>query len=91
MDQPHPPDRAAATSAKPSTHYGLRFFVVYLLLYAGFMLLNAFAAPLMERELFAGINLAIGYGMGLIFVAVLMAVIYGWLCRTAPNEGEAGR
>jgi uncharacterized membrane protein (DUF485 family) len=72
---------------------GLSLFTLYLLLYAGFVLLAAFSPSTMERTPLAGVNLAIWYGFGLIVVAILMAFIYGWACRTsaAAPPSEPGR
>ena len=60
---------------------GLQLYGIYLLLYGGFVLINTFAADLMEKTPFAGINLAIIYGFGLIVGALVLALIYGFLCR----------
>jgi len=65
---------------------GLWLFGLYLLLYAGFVLLAAFSPATMERTPFAGVNLAIWYGFGLIFAALVLALVYGWLCRPTPME-----
>lgn len=73
------PEDTAITSRR--TRYGLALFAVYLLLYGGFVLLNAFAPEQMERTPLFGVNLAILYGMLLIGAAFLLALIYGWLCR----------
>ena len=73
--------------------YGLSLFAVYLTLYVGFVLLNAFAPEDMGRELFAGLNIAVGYGMGLIIVAFVLALFYAWLCRrsaSSPDQGVRG-
>jgi len=64
---------------------GAILFIVYLALYGGFVLLTAFAPSVMEVTPLAGVNLAILFGFGLILAALLLAVIYGWLCR---NEQE---
>ena len=58
---------------------GLKLFAVYVALYAGFIALAVFQAPLMGRPLF-GVNLAIVYGFGLIGAALLLAVVYMLLC-----------
>ena len=42
---------------------GLFLFLFYLLLYAGFVLINAFAADQMETVVLQGLNLAIVYGL----------------------------
>jgi uncharacterized membrane protein (DUF485 family) len=60
---------------------GLILFFVYLAFYVGFVLLAAFAPTTMERIPFAGVNLAIWYGFGLIIAAFVLALLYGWLCR----------
>lgn len=52
-------------------------FTLYLVLYAGFMLINVFFPDLMETTPLAGVNLAIWYGFGLIISAILLAFIYG--------------
>ena len=65
---------------------GLILFFIYLVLYGGFVFLNAFAAGVMEATPIAGINLAIIYGFGLIAGALVMALLYGWLCTDSENE-----
>jgi uncharacterized membrane protein (DUF485 family) len=60
-----------------TSRLGLALFAVYLLLYGGFVFINAFAPERMEAVPFAGINLAVLYGFGLIVVAVALALIYG--------------
>lgn len=67
--------------AAKRARYGLILFAIYLALYAGFMLLNAFAPKLMESTPFAGVNLAILYGFVLIIAALVLALVYAWLCR----------
>lgn len=64
-----------------NTRLGLILFVVYLLLYGGFVFLNTFSPAQMEVVVFAGLNLAIVYGFTLIIAAFVLAIIYGWLCR----------
>jgi uncharacterized membrane protein (DUF485 family) len=66
-----------------NVRYGLVLFAVYLLLYGAFVGVNAFAPELMERTPVAGVNVAILSGFGLIVVAFLLALLYGWLCRNA--------
>ena len=64
-----------------NARYGIVLFLVYLALYSGFVLIAAFSPATMERTPAAGVNLAIWYGFGLIAAAIVMALIYGWLCR----------
>ncbi len=65
---------------------GLQLFCVYLVLYGGFVLLNAFAPQTMEITPIAGINLAILYGFGLIIAALVLALIYGVMCKGEDPE-----
>jgi len=65
---------------------GMALFGVYLLLYGGFVLLNAFAPQLMEITPIAGVNLAILYGFGLIIAALLLAMLYGFLCKSTDES-----
>ena len=64
-----------------NARFGIILFLVYLALYAGFVLIAAFSPATMERTPAAGVNLAVWYGFGLIAAAIVMALIYGWLCR----------
>ena len=69
-----------------NSRIGLILFFLYLLLYGGFVLLNAFFPETMEATPVAGVNVAILYGFGLIIAAFVLALVYGFLC--GPSEGE---
>ena len=73
-----------------NSRIGLVLFFVYLLLYGGFVFLNAFSPETMERTPAAGVNLAILYGFGLIIAALVLAVIYGLACTSTPDEQGDG-
>ena len=82
---------------------GLVFFFVYAAVYAGFVAVCTFRYEWMGTIVVAGLNLAIVYGIGLIALAMLMAVAYLLLCTPAgdeppdanrppaPSPGTAGR
>jgi uncharacterized membrane protein (DUF485 family) len=72
--------------ATRNARIGLVLFTVYVVLYGGFVLLNAYAPETMEWTPVAGINLAIIYGFGLIVAALVLALLYGWLCRERGND-----
>ena len=74
--------------ASHNARLGLILFFIYLLLYGGFVLINAFAPQAMEATPIAGVNVAILYGIGLIVAALVMAIIYGLLCKSSEVEGE---
>ena len=76
----------------------MTLFVIYLLLYVGFIVVNAFAPDFTETIVAAGLNLAIVYGFALIFAALVMSIIYGVLCRDeiedesiAPHNGRSSQ
>jgi uncharacterized membrane protein (DUF485 family) len=80
-----------------NSRIGLAMFAVYLVFYGGFVLLAAFSPQSMEATPLAGVNLAIWYGFGLIAAAILLALIYGWTCRSSrqssdrPNDTGGGK
>ena len=81
----HPQDDPAHEDNNTDIHsrnarYGLILFFFYLILYGGFVGLSAFSRDTM-KETFAGVNLALWYGMGLIVTALGLAGIYMGLCR----------
>ena len=76
---------SGATSARNS-RMGLRLFLLYLAAYAGYVLLNAFTPAVMERMVVPGVNLAIVYGLTLIVLAFVLALLYGFLCRRPVRE-----
>ncbi len=82
VEQEHEP-----TSAR-NARAGLVLFVIYFALYLGFMLLSAFWPEQLDAIVFAGLNLAIVYGIGLIFVAVALALVYSWICRAPAWSSE---
>lgn len=85
------PDPAFAFKRK----LGARLFVVYALVYAGFVAINLIRPVLMEKTVFGGLNLAVVYGMGLIIFALLLALVYSRACgrreksASRPTEGKA--
>jgi uncharacterized membrane protein (DUF485 family) len=83
-------DQAPAKQAEPAedpvvvkrrVRVGHVLFAFYTALYAGFMLLNAFAPEKMENTPLAGLNIAVLYGLALIAVAFLLALAFEALCR----------
>ena len=66
---------------------GLALFGLYLLLYAGFVVLVAFGGDAMEATPVPGINVAVLYGFGLITAAIVLALLYGAAARPSAPEG----
>ena len=72
---------------RSNARLGLWLFAAYLLLYLGFVFLSAFSAATMEKPVVAGLNLAIVYGFGLIIGALVLALIYGVMCK--PDSADS--
>lgn len=75
-------DNAAAKKAK----LGVILFIVYTLIYAGFVLIGLTKPELMGLELIADQNIAIIYGFGLIALAIVMGFIYNYFCTRMENK-----
>jgi uncharacterized membrane protein (DUF485 family) len=88
-ETPHP-DHHAPTIAR-NVRYGLVLFAIYLVLYAGFIALAAFAPARMKEPVVGGINLAILYGMGLIVAAFVLALVYMIATRLAHTDDDGRR
>ena len=68
---------------------GFVLFTIYLLLYGGFVLINAFRPTWMRVQPISGVNLAILYGFGLILAAFFLALLYGIFAKNEPSEEDA--
>lgn len=64
---------------------GMALFVVYVLLYGGFIALAVFFPAAIAAEAWSGVNVAIVYGIGLIGAALGLALIYMAICRKASE------
>lgn len=83
----HEPTLAETRNARR----GLVLFAVYLAAYAGFVIGSAFWPNAMGAPAWAGVNVAILYGLGLIVGAGVLAVVYMLLCRDPAAEVDRGR
>ena len=85
------------SSVRYKTRLGVIMFLIYALVYGGFILIN-FTRPEWMRIDAGSLNVAIIYGLGLIIMAVIQAFIYNHLCTlaerraarsdAAPNDDE---
>lgn len=74
--------------AQRNARVGLVLFAVYAAFYAAFVLTNALCAEWMDARLFAGLNLAVLSGFGLIALAMVLALVYGLLAKS-PEASDA--
>jgi len=67
---------------------GIRMFIVYAIVYAGFVLINSFA-PKVMGQVVLGQTFAVVYGFGLIVLALILALVYNSLCGRAEDRAKA--
>jgi uncharacterized membrane protein (DUF485 family) len=65
---------------------GIRMFAIYTLFYAAFVAINLLSPSTMATIVVAGLNLATVFGMGLIVLALVQALIYNVMCRRKEDE-----
>jgi uncharacterized membrane protein (DUF485 family) len=69
---------------------GLVLFLIYLVIYGGFVGLTAWNPQALDATPWPGINVAILYGFGLIIAAFVLALIYG-TCTIPPDQEQGSR
>ncbi len=73
-------------AASYKTRLGLWMFLVYAIIYVGFVAINITVPAWMEIEIIFGLNLAVVYGFFLIAFALVLALIYTRLCSAKEAE-----
>ena len=80
----HEPDKAA----KYKERLGLKMLAVYGAFYVTFVAVNVISPTAMGTTVAAGLNVAIIWGLFLIVLAVIQALLYNWLCTTREKTHE---
>ena len=75
-------DKATDYKAK----LGVYMFFTYVIIYAAFIVINVASPKIMGLIIFAGLNLAVVYGLGLILLAIIMGLIYNHLCTKKEDQ-----
>lgn len=70
---------------------GIRLFFLYLICYAGFVVIGVFHYELLSVQVLGGLNLALAYGIGLIVFAVILGIVYNYYCSKYEDESEHGQ
>ncbi len=65
---------------------GIKMFIVYGILYVGFVAINALIPGKMETRVLFGLNLAVFYGFSLILFAIISGLIYNYFCTKEENK-----
>jgi uncharacterized membrane protein (DUF485 family) len=84
----HEPEYKIETdnSAGKKAKLGVILFIVYTLIYSGFVVIGLTKPELMGLKLIGEQNIAIIYGFGLIALAVIMGFIYNYFCTKMENK-----
>ncbi len=80
-------------ATKKKTKLGLILFFVYSLIYIGFVTINIVNPKIMETIIIFGLNLAIVYGFSLILFAIILGIVYNYVCtkwEDLMNKEEGG-
>ncbi len=85
MDHGPASDWSADRASSFKTRIGIWMFLLYAIIYVGFVLINTFYPHLMGSDI-GGLNLAIVYGFGLIIFALMLAFVYNAICSAAEEE-----
>ncbi len=72
------------------TGIGVRMTLLYSLVYVGFVVVSVFRPQWMAARAVLGLNLAVTYGLGLIVLAIVLAMLYNQLCRAPRRSGAEG-
>jgi len=72
-------------AAKHKTKLGVKMFILYAVVYAGFIIINVLSPKTMSIDI-GGLNLAIVYGFGLIIFALILAFIYNARCTKLEKK-----
>lgn len=82
----HPKEVEDPLLAARNARYGMVLFLIYFAIYASFVGVNAIRPDMMELTPLFGMNLAILYGLALIVIAMVLSLVYCWLCRNRPTH-----
>ena len=73
-------------ASKKKASLGVWFFFLYLIFYAGFVAIGVLNYETLAIEVYAGLNLALFYGIGLIVFAVLLGILYNYFCSKYEDD-----
>jgi uncharacterized membrane protein (DUF485 family) len=73
-------------SIPKKTKLGVILFLIYLVIYAGFVVIGTLFTDALGGRVFANLNLAVVYGMGLIILAAVMGLFYNHFCTKYERQ-----
>jgi uncharacterized membrane protein (DUF485 family) len=73
-------------SIPKKTRLGVVFFIFYLAIYTGFVVIGSLFTDSLSVRVFAGLNLAVVYGMALIILAAVLGLFYNHYCTKYEKQ-----
>lgn len=73
-------------SIPQKTRLGVVMFLIYMVVYMGFVVIGTMFPEALGVKFIGGQNLAFLYGMGLIVLAIVMGLIYNFLCTRLEDK-----
>jgi len=67
-------------ASKKKAKLGVWLFILYTIMYAIFVAIGVLKYEAMSTIVLGNLNLAVVYGFGLIILAIIMGLIYNWIC-----------
>ena len=81
-----PAEKSDPVVERYNARLGMWLFLLYLLFYGAFVVINAAWPEWMDVTTLLGLNLAVVYGLGLIGGAFVLALVYALLCKSPAKE-----
>ncbi|ODA42344.1 DUF485 domain-containing protein [Desulfosporosinus sp. BG] len=78
------------TLEKKKARLGVVMFIIYTVIYAGFIYINVWDSQVMRISV-GSFNVAILYGFGLIVLALVLAIIYNQICTNAEKLTDVSK
>jgi uncharacterized membrane protein (DUF485 family) len=73
-------------SIPKKTRLGVILFIIYLAIYTGFVVIGSLYPYSLGGRAFAGLNLAVVYGMFLIILAAVLGLFYNHFCTKYEKQ-----
>lgn len=71
---------------KKKQRLGVWLFIVYTIVYAIFVAIGVTNYEMMGKTVLGNQNLAVVYGFGLIIFAIILGIIYNWICTRYEDK-----
>ena len=77
-------------ASKKKTKLGVWLFILYTIVYGIFVAIGVANYEAMGKLVIGQQNLAVVYGFGLIVFAIILGIIYNWICTRYENKYNLG-